>query len=247
MSKNDPVSRPRALLLYGGWEGHTPAEVAAAAERVILPGFDVTPTGDLGVLERATLETFDLLVPVWTFGELSEQAERALLGAVEDGLGVLAWHGFTSAFLHSRALKHLAGGQFVCHPGGDSTTYQVHFDGDDPLVDGLEPLTLTSEQYYMLVDPAVKVLATTAMVGEGMPWLAGVQMPVAWTRGWGDGRVFYCSLGHTADIVEIPQMTTLLRRAAWWATRGRKRERGHGQIEASMTLKATPAGVRPSD
>ncbi len=117
------------------------------------------------------------------------------------------------------------------------------------MVAGLDPLTLTSEQYYMLVDPAVKVLATTTMVGEGMPWLAGVRMPVAWTRGWGDGRVFYCSLGHTAGIVEIPQMSTLLRRAAWWAMRGPaggpERGLGHGQIEASMTLKATPAGVTP--
>ena len=94
----------------------------------------------------------------------------------------------------------------------------------EALVSGLDDLTLTSEQYYMLIDPAVNVLATTEIDGDSMTWLAGVTMPVAWTRAWGSGRVFYSSLGHSLDILELPTVTTLLHRAAAWSCR-RKREK----------------------
>ncbi len=213
------MNAPRVLLLVGGWEGHEPFEVARAARRRLLADCDVTQTSDLGCLEPAFLRRFDLFIPIWTFGELPDGAEEGLLDAVRDGLGIVAWHGFTSAFLRSRPLKHMIGGQFVAHPGGDSTTYTVDFSAGHPLTRGLAPLTVTSEQYYLLVDPAVQVVATTVMEGGPMPWLAGVRMPVAWTRSWGAGRVFFCSLGHTASMLDLPQFASLLSRAVTWAVR----------------------------
>jgi type 1 glutamine amidotransferase len=195
--------------------------MADFARHRVLTGFDVDHTHDLDVLDRAALADVDLLVPLWTFGELADPQEAALVGAVADGLGLVTWHGATSAFLASRPFKFLVGGQFVAHPGDSEVTYTVGFVGDDPLVDGLEPVTVTSEQYYLLVDPAVTVLATTRMVAPGMDWLEGVEMPVAWHRRWGSGRVFYCSLGHTLDALEQTSVTTLLRRATRWASRRR--------------------------
>ena len=110
------------------------------------------------------------------------------------------------------------GGQFVAHPGGGATTYVVRF-ADHPLTADLEPLTLTSEQYYVLVDPAIEVLATTEVIAPEEPWLAGVEMPVAWARSWGAGRVAYVSVGHGLDELRLPQVTHLLHRAARWAAR----------------------------
>ena len=214
------TNRPRALLLHGGWEGHDPDRVADYAERHLLGGFEVVRSSDLAVLRADVLSGFDLLVPVWTFGEITEAQEADLLSSVVDGIGVLAWHGAASAFLASRPHKLLLGGQFVTHPGGTGVTYTVRFHRDaDALVAGLDDLKLTSEQYYLLIDPAVKVLATTTIEGDSLTWLAGVTMPVAWTRPWGKGRVFYCSLGHSVEVLALPTVSTLLRRAARWASR----------------------------
>ena len=88
---------------------------------------------------------------------------------------------------------------------------------------GLGDFRVTSEQYYLLVDPAVTVLATTTIVGGDLPWLAGVEMPVAWRRQWGEGKVFYCSLGHSEDVLAHPTFTQLAARAANWARRPRAR------------------------
>jgi len=185
-----------------------------------LAGFDVVRSDDLGLLRREVLADFDLLVPVWTFGRITQQQETHLLDAVADGMGLVAWHGNTSAFLESRPHKFLLGGQFVGHPGGNGITYTVQFHDNDPLVAGLDSLTVTSEQYYLLVDPAVKVLASTVIMGDTMEWLKGVAMPVAWTRQWGKGYVFYCALGHTVDILQQPAVHTMLSRAVAWACRG---------------------------
>jgi type 1 glutamine amidotransferase len=210
----------KALLLYGGWEGHFPETIAAFAKERLLTGFEVTESQDLAVLDPATLASFDLLVLIWTFGELTEEQEAALCNAVRDGMGLVAWHGAASSFHASRPYKHLLGGQFVAHPGGNAVPYHVKFN-DDPLTRGLEDFSIASEQYYLIVDPAVTVIATTQVVGCEMPWLSGVKMPVAWWRNWGTGRVFYSSLGHTKGLLQHPSVAALLQRGIAWATRPR--------------------------
>ena len=56
---------------------------------------------------------------------------------------------------------------------------------------GITDFDYPSEQYYMHVDPANEVLATTTFSGEHAPWIEGVVMPVVWKRRYGEGRVFY--------------------------------------------------------
>jgi type 1 glutamine amidotransferase len=206
------------MVLFGGWEEHKPELSAEFAVQRVLGDFDVSVSQDLNLLDPAVLTGVDLLVLLWTFGEIAPAQEEALLAAVEDGLGLLTWHGSTSAFLASRAHKFLTGGQFMAHPGGEHVTYTVNFLDNDPLVEGLVDVTVTSEQYYLLVDPGVKVLATTVMANPGGDPPA-VAMPVAWKRGWGQGRVFYCSLGHTPETLDSPSVLSMLRRAAAWASR----------------------------
>lgn len=77
-----------------------------------------------------------------------------------------------------------------------------------------------TEQYYMHIDPAVNVLATTTFAGGVDPWIAGTTMPVAWTKMFGDGRVFYCSLGHTNADFDVPEAARLVEQGLIWATRG---------------------------
>ena len=50
-----------------------------------------------------------------------------------------------------------------------------------------------------------------------------VDMPVAWTKYWGAGRVFYCSLGHHDDVFEkFPAAELLMERGMCWAADGKK-------------------------
>jgi type 1 glutamine amidotransferase len=76
-----------------------------------------------------------------------------------------------------------------------------------------------SEQYYMHVDPSNEVLATTTFSGEYCPWIEGTVMPVVWKRRWGEGRVFYSSLGHVAGDFEVYEAREIMQRGMLWATR----------------------------
>jgi len=80
---------------------------------------------------------------------------------------------------------------------------------------------MRSEQYYMHVDPSNHVLATTTFTGEhgNADWIAGCVMPVAWKRTYGQGRVFYSSLGHVAKDLETPEALTIITRGMLWAAR----------------------------
>jgi type 1 glutamine amidotransferase len=213
-------TRKRVLLLHGGWRGHAPAKFADFAEQELLEGYDVVRSRSLDDLNVANLKGFDLILPIWTFGSLTAPQQRALIKAVHGGLGYVGWHGNASSFLECRPHKLLLGGQFVAHPGGNQVRYSVSFHREDYLVSDLSDFTVVSEQYYLLIDPAVKVLAETTIDGGPMHWLHRVRMPVAWKRCADQGRVFYCALGHTVDVLRKRPVMTLLRRALAWAARG---------------------------
>lgn len=93
---------------------------------------------------------------------------------------------------------------------------------------------ITSEQYYLHVDPAVHVLATTPF--PQADWFHSsngpVDMPVAWTKRWGAGRVYYNSLGHHADVFDIPEALDMMTRGLLWAAEGFALARGQGLTRA---------------
>jgi type 1 glutamine amidotransferase len=76
---------------------------------------------------------------------------------------------------------------------------------------------MVSEQYYMHVDPNVKVLATTKYDGDVNAWIEGCIIPVVWEKTYGKGRVFYSSLGHVAKDFEVPEAFEIMKRGICWA------------------------------
>jgi hypothetical protein len=69
----------------------------------------------------------------------------------------------------------------------------------------------------MHLDPSLNVIATTVFNGDHDPWIEGVEMPVVWTKTYGKGKIFYSSLGHSADIFEIPEVWKIMTRGVTWA------------------------------
>jgi len=46
-------------------------------------------------------------------------------------------------------------------------------------------------------------------------------MPVAWTKRWGLGRVYYNALGHHADVIDHGIPLEMIRRGMLWAAEGK--------------------------
>jgi type 1 glutamine amidotransferase len=199
----------KALMTWGGWEGHTPKQ----STEVFAPflreqGFDVTVTDTLDIyLDEPFMRALDLIVPVWTMSTITREQERGLLDAIASGVGVAGWHGtMGDSFRNATEYQFMVGGQWVAHPGN--------------IIDYTVNIT-NHEQYYMHVDPSNQVLATTSFSGEhgGTPWIAGTLMPVVWKRSWGQGRVFYSSLGHVFSDFDVVEARTIMQRGMLWASR----------------------------
>jgi type 1 glutamine amidotransferase len=213
----------RALFVCGGWEGHEPfASAGVFAPLLEERGYEVEVSDTLdSYLDGEKMRSLDLVVPAWTMGEISPEQEKGLLGTVAGGVGCAGWHGtMGDSFRNNPDYQFMVGGQWVAHPG-NIVEYEVNVRKDgDPITKGLGDFRMRSEQYYMHVDPAVEVLATTTFSGEhGVPWIEGAVVPVAWKKRWGEGRVFYCSLGHVAKDFEVPEARELVLRGMLWASR----------------------------
>lgn len=219
------IHQRSALIVWGGWEGHEPEAVAGiVAEELREAGFAVRVESTLDAfLDREALPRLDLIVPVWTMGTITDSQLQPLLAAVEHGVGLAGCHGgMCDAFRNAPAYQFMTGGQWVAHPGNDGVTHTVRItDHAHFITQGAQDFSVSTEQYYLHVDPANHVLAVTRFPVAPGPHEANgpVDMPVAWTRLWGRGRVFYCSLGHHADIVRLPPVLQLFRRGLLWAAR----------------------------
>ena len=162
-----------------------------------------------------------LIVPICSMAKIEKEAVVNLTGAVRNGTGLGGYHGgMCDAFREATEYQFMCGGQWVAHPG-NIIDYTVDVTKpDDPIMAGLSSFEYRSEQYYMHVDPANEVLATTTFTGEHASWIEGVVMPVVWKKRYGQGRVFYCSLGHRAYELDVPELRTILTRGMLWAARG---------------------------
>ena len=211
----------KALIVYGGWDGHEPAPVSEIMEKALAEkGFDVCREGSLEPLEDgAALAKLDLIVPIWTMGEMSGEQWGGLNAAVRSGVGLGGFHGGAGdAFRGNLEYQWMVGGQFVGHPHvGD---YTVRLTGvESPITDGMpSTFAYNSEQYYQIVDPGVTVLADTLYEHDDRR----VILPCVWTKGWGKGRVFYSALGHSAkEFVDYPEVLAMTVRGMCWAAEGK--------------------------
>jgi type 1 glutamine amidotransferase len=220
VSKNG--SKKSALIVWGGWDGHEPKQcVDIFAPYLQGQGYEVEISDTLdSYLDREKMHALNLVVQVWTMGTIAREQENGLLEAIKSGVGFAGWHGGAGdSFRNNTEYQFMVGGQWVAHPGG-VIDYEVNITKpDDPIVAGLQDFKMNSEQYYMHVDPSNEVLATTTFGGEHAPWIEGTVMPVVWKRMWGQGRVFFSSVGHVAKDFDVPEARTIVERGMLWASR----------------------------
>lgn len=218
----------KALIFYGGWREHEPEKVSLRFLRLLeRNGFSVDRFEGVECLADAeALLTYDLIVACTTMGTLPRECEQNVSYAIRCGVGLAGCHGgMCDAFRTSTDWQFITGGQWVSHPGGDGVRYTVNVcHGSSPIVQGIEDFEVVSEQYYLHVDPAIEVLATTRFPRTNDDHAANkpVDMPVAWTKFWGLGRVFYCSLGHHDDVFDaVPAAELMMERGMLWAAEGK--------------------------
>jgi type 1 glutamine amidotransferase len=228
---------PRALVVRGGWDGHKPVE----ATDLFLPflqehGYEIRVEDSPEIYaDQATMAGIDLVLQSVTMSEASEDAINGLRAAVVAGTGLAGWHGgIADSFRASSDYLQLVGGQFATHPskrpelvvGDQSDNYLPYvvelteLGRSHEILAGIDDFALDTEQYWVLHDDLIDVLATTTHpVQPYHPWHRPIVSPAIWTREWGAGRVFVSTPGHSLDVLRNPIVRTIIERGVLWATR----------------------------
>jgi type 1 glutamine amidotransferase len=214
----------KALITWGGWDGHQPDKVAAFfAEELRAAGMQVEVTDSLGCFDDADrLADLSLIVPVWTMSSIEPHRSENVAAAVAAGVGLAGCHGgMCDAFRADVLWQFMTGAQWVAHPGNDGVNYRVRMVSDDPLVAGIADFDVATEQYYLHIDPAVRIHAVCDFpVADGPHAPNGpVAMPVVFSKLWGQGRVYYNALGHQAGVINHGPARVLMRRGLMWAAK----------------------------
>ncbi|NQX29700.1 ThuA domain-containing protein [Microbacteriaceae bacterium VKM Ac-2854] len=226
-----------ALIVRGGWEGHSPV----AATEVFLPflreqGYEVRIEESTAVYaDAAALAATDLIVQSVTMSTIERDELAGLTAAVIAGTGLVGWHGgIADSFRDASDYLHLIGGQFATHPGahpdqrrGDASdnflpyTVSITAAGrEHPITAGIDDFELVTEQYWVLHDDLIDALATTTHPAPAWhPWHRPVTSPAVWTRQWGAGRIVVATPGHTPEVLRDENVRTIIERGMLWATR----------------------------
>ena len=169
----DNRTMKKALVVWGGWEGHTPQSGAKVIADILQADeFEVEVSGSTSAFANPEIHKLSLIVPIITQSRAEEREIENLVAAVESGVGLAGYHGgMGDSFRDAVDYQFMVGGQWVAHPG-NIISYRVNISNrTDPITAGIDDFDYHSEQYYMHGDPANEVLATTTFDGEHAAWI----------------------------------------------------------------------------
>lgn len=231
------TEKKTALVVRGGWDGHQPVE----ATELFIPflesnGYDVRVEESTKIYADARyMAGVDLIMQCMTMTTIEKDEFEGLRGAVENGTGLAGWHGgIADSYRNTSDYLHLIGGQFACHPGKDPdectggqadnyipyTVTMLPAAAEHPITQGIGDFDLVTEQYWVLTDDYIDVLATTTQkVRAWDPWHREVTSPAIWTRQWGQGSIFVATPGHNMEVLQDSTVRTIIERGLLWASR----------------------------
>lgn len=194
--------------------------------------YTATHSEDLAALEPKSLAEYDAICFLSTTGELftppnlkdlpeaekmaaekrEAELKKSLLDFVNNGKGFIGIHAATDTCYQWPEYGQMIGGYFDGHPWHEEVFIHVE-EPTHPLNAGFDGKDFSiTDEIYQLKDPynrtRQQVLLTldtkkTNMKKDGVHRTDG-DFAVSWARNQGQGRVFYCSLGHREEIYWNP-------------------------------------------
>ena len=179
--------------------------------------FTLNATEDLSAVNASTLANTDVLFFALTSGELAFTADQksAILNFVTQGGGFLGAHSATDTLYDWPEYGELVGARFREHPWTQQATVIVE-DRTHPSTSTMPDRFSINEEFYAFRDnprPRVQVLLRldTASVG------ASGDYPLAWSKSYGRGRVYYNALGHFSSTWTDARFQQQIAGAIRWA------------------------------
>lgn len=169
-----------------------------------VPGCAFAHTRSLDCLP-ADAETCAAWVLHFHHQSITPAALARLDAFVRNGGGILAIHAATASFKETLPYFDILGGRFVGH--GPVTRFNITQARED-IFGPLGGFWVRDELYLHELRPDLTVHFTAMLDGQ--------EVPVVWTRQYGQGRVCYAVPGHTSESMANPVYQQVLQRGLAW-------------------------------
>ena len=231
-------AKKRTVLVFSKTAGFRHASIVtgklALAELGKKTGaFEAVISDDLSNFEPGKIDQFDAIIflsttqDVFKDSDKPEVLQKSLMGFIKGGKGFVGIHAATDTFYNWPEYGEMINGYFDGHPWGAGTRVHIYVEpgkAAHPLVAMFEgePMEF-KEEIYQFKDPydskKVEMLLRLdpAKSDKVKAKRKDNDYGVAWARHWGDGRVFYCSLGHNHEIYWNPKILSHYLAGIQWA------------------------------
>ena len=220
---NAKPKKERRILVFWRCEGYFHGSgIAGGNKSLELTGkktgaFTADFSREYDVFTPENLAKYDVVVLNNTTGlKLDDAQKKALLEFVRGGKGIIGIHAATDNFYNWPECASMIGGLFCVHPWVGGGTWAFKIDEPDHVLTrafGGKGFKLKDE-IYQFKDPYTRadrrVLLSLDLTDEATGKVqpksprADNDYAVAWIKKEGEGRVFYCSLGHAQNVFQSP-------------------------------------------
>jgi uncharacterized protein len=150
-------------------------------------------------MSAAALKQYDAVIFANTTGDLPLPDNQAFLDWIRSGKGFVGMHSATDTFPGFPGYTEMIGAHFKTH-GAQVKVEAINQDQECPVCKHLPASWEVFDEIYQFKDfDRTKVHGLLTLDKHPNDKTPG-DYPIAWCKEYGDGRVFYTSLGHREDV-----------------------------------------------
>lgn len=228
--QHDSITHALSTIERLGWESGLYDTIIRTDSQPITKREILFKTGTgIATGEQFLARNLNYFDAIFFFGvreiDLTAEQRADLLSFVrDDGKGFVATHAGATAFFSWPEFGDMLGARFDEHPWGITEATVIVEDRTSPIVRHLRPTFVVRDEHYQLKDfsrEKIHVLARldAAKLDLKAPLVHRTDgdFPVAYTKAYGKGRVFYSTLGHPPELWDEPWLQRMYFEALKWA------------------------------
>jgi hypothetical protein len=160
------------------------------------------------LMTPAALRDVRAVVFANTTGNLGIPDLPAFLDWIAAGRGFVGMHSATDTYHDAPAYLDMIGNEFLTH-GAEASVSAIVENASHPAAAPLGARFTVFDEIYKFVRPnrgaVTMLLSLDRHPADGLPEQGQpADLPIAWAKAYGDGRVFYTALGHRDDVWRNP-------------------------------------------
>ncbi|MCS7181216.1 MAG: ThuA domain-containing protein [bacterium] len=206
--------RKKILMFIGEKPYHPSTEFAKIIERE-LNNYEIVLERNKEIFKKDGIFNFDGVLIYADNTEFDEKEEENVVKYVKNGGGLVGLHSTAAYFEKNKKFKDLLGCEFLGH----SPIFPFELKSTSShYINRRIPNTIIEDEFYFL---NVKEEAEILFKG----YWQGKILPLGYIKNFGNGRIFYLSVGHNLNVFKNKDVIKCLKRAILWTIKEEKKEK----------------------